>query len=97
MATEPKDATPDPYVYPHISPFVGHKLRTLLIGIPATVKVEFLSCGHCGALAFAINDTRVTNHKCVGSWTTVRTENVRVLQLLDVILSLREKRCEPKS
>ena len=40
----------------------------------STIKVEVLKCNHCGRLAVALGSTRVTNHKCAGSWTTVLSE-----------------------
>ena len=40
--------------------------------------VEILKCKDCGKLAVSIDETRVTGHKCSGSWTTLLTEECEV-------------------
>lgn len=37
------------------------------------VKVEILRCPQHGFYAVAINDSRVTDSKCCGSWSVIRT------------------------
>ena len=34
-----------------------------------SLRVEFLQCRHCTRLAVAVEDHRVTDHKCAGHWT----------------------------
>jgi transcriptional regulator of acetoin/glycerol metabolism len=41
-----------------------------------TALVSVLKCDHCGALAVAIDGTRITAHKCAGVWTTLVAEVV---------------------
>lgn len=49
------------------------------------VNVEILRCNGCGALAVSIADTRLTAHKCAGSWTTLLTESASVSEIVDAI------------
>lgn len=40
------------------------------------VQLEIVKCNGCGALGVVIDDTRITGHKCSGSWQTVRQESI---------------------
>lgn len=40
------------------------------------VRLDVLKCRNCGTLAVAINDHRITGHKCSGAWDVVRTERI---------------------
>ena len=42
------------------------------------MKIEILKCGDCGRLAIAVNDERVTDHKCSGRWTVVESAVIEV-------------------
>ena len=42
-----------------------------------TVTVYILVCSVCCGHAVAINDTRITDHRCGGSWRVIRTETVK--------------------
>ena len=37
-------------------------------------NIEILKCVDCGKLALAVDDRRITTHKCSGSWTSVLNE-----------------------
>jgi hypothetical protein len=37
--------------------------------------LEILRCKHCGRLAVALNEIRITNHKCAGQWEVVQRES----------------------
>jgi hypothetical protein len=43
--------------------------------------IEVLRCADCRALAVAINDVRLTGHKCSGRWTRVLHERINLQDL----------------
>lgn len=55
------------------------------------IKVEWIKCarGH-NVEALSINDTRITTTKCCGSWTTIKTFNVPVENLINVIEEIKK-------
>lgn len=38
---------------------------------PAYLKIEAIRCDHCGRIGLAVNDERITDHKCFGAWTVI--------------------------
>lgn len=41
-----------------------------------------LRCDSCGALGIAINDARISAHKCGGTWTELHREDVDGIDIL---------------
>lgn len=35
------------------------------------MKIEAIKCTGCGRIGLSVDDTRITDHKCAGSWETV--------------------------
>lgn len=54
----------------------------------ATVDLSILRCRGCGRLGVALNDKRITAHKCAGAWHEQHHEKIPARYITEALASL---------
>jgi hypothetical protein len=59
------------------------------------MKLDIMRCNGCGRLAVAIEETRITNYKCAGSWKILSSQECDLRTLREIVHEADKKVCNP--